>query len=97
MKRMTLVAALMVTLASCHLLDKPIMTMDPQGNPVAVQNPDGTPRTVGDEIADTLEETAPKAGGAGAVAGGPGIGVGIAGLFLAAATAIRQRKGNTPT
>jgi hypothetical protein len=92
MKRMTLVAALTVTLASCHLLDTPITTLTPEGETVQVQNPDGTPRTLGDEIADSLEENAPKAGGAGAAVGGPGIGVAVAGLFLAAATAIRTRK-----
>lgn len=88
----TLAVALMVTLASCHLLDTPITTVTPEGTTVQIENPDGTPRTLGDEIADSLEENAPKVGGAGAAAGGPAVGVGIAGLALALAGAIRARK-----
>ena len=76
MKRpVILLAALALT--GCHLLEKPVYAPGeplPDGTPtppVAVVDPDGTERTVGEELADAIDEIDDAAAGTLGALGGP--------------------------
>jgi len=86
--------------ASCSVLDKPVYVQPvspetgmPIGEPVAATNPDGSPLTVGDQLAATVEENAGLIAGTGTALGGPAGGAlgGLAALLLAGV--LRNRKG----
>lgn len=90
-------------IAGCSALGNPVYTQPidpttgaPVGPAVPAQNEDGTPMTVGDTIADTIDGLTPAITGTATAIGGPMGGILVAGLLAFGVGAVRNRKKNPP-